>query len=51
MPIKVRKLPNKECYKVYNADTKKVHAKCSTLQKAKAQQRLLNALDTKPTRK
>jgi hypothetical protein len=47
MPIKVRKMPNKECYKVYNAETKKVHSKCTTLAKAKAQQRLLNSLDLK----
>lgn len=53
MPIAVRKMPNLNCYRVYNKDTKVIHSKCTTLDKAKKQQRLLNAIDHnwKPTRK
>ena len=45
MPIKVRKLPNANCYRVYNRDTKVIHSKCTTLENAKKQKRLLDALD------
>jgi hypothetical protein len=44
MPYKVRKLTKKNCYKMYNIDTKRVYAKCTTKEKAKKQLRLLNAI-------
>jgi len=44
MPYKIRKVNNKSCYKVYNKKTKKVYAKCSTLENAKKQVRLLQAI-------
>jgi hypothetical protein len=52
MPIMIRKLPNKNCYRVYNSNTKMIHSKCTTLENAKKQQRLINAVDNgwKPTR-
>lgn len=45
MPIVVRKLPNQNCYRVFNDKTKVIHSKCSSLENAKSQQRLLNAVD------
>lgn len=45
MPYKIRKVNNKSCYKVYNKRTKKVYAKCSTLENAKKQVRLLQAIE------
>ena len=47
MPIKIRKLPNKELYKVTNSKTGKVHAYATTKENAVKQSRLLNALDKK----
>lgn len=47
MPYTIRKMPGKKCYRVYNKDTKKVFAKCSTKTKAKKQLRLLRALHNK----
>lgn len=44
MPYKMRKMPNRDCYKVYNRITKKVFSKCSPLEKAKKQLRLLRAI-------
>ena len=44
MPYVIRKVRNKNCYKVTNKITKKVHAKCSTLDNAKKQMRLLSAI-------
>ena len=44
MPYATRKMPNKECYKVYNPKSKKVFSKCSTKQNATKQLRLLRAL-------
>ena len=34
MPIKIRKLPNKQLYRVYNADTGEIYAKATTNEKA-----------------
>lgn len=45
MPYKIRKLPNKDLYRVYNTQTGHVHAKGTTLEKAKRMIRLLNAVD------
>jgi hypothetical protein len=39
------KLPNKSLYKVINRNTKVVHSKGTTLEKAEAQKRLLDAID------
>ena len=60
MPYSLRKVPRKSCYKVYKttskkgSKTKKVFAKCTSLKKAKAQLRLLRAIQYNgfvPTRK
>lgn len=42
MPIVIRKMRNKECWKVFNKDTGEVHAKCTTKAKAEAQKRLID---------
>ena len=44
MPYSIRKVRNKNCYKVKNKKTGKVHAKCTTLEKAKRQVRLLHSI-------
>ena len=44
MPYTLRKVPRKRCYRVYNKDTKKVFAKCSSKRNAQKQIRLLSAL-------
>jgi len=51
MPYKIRKLPNRDMYRVYNVDTKEIKARETTLAKAKAMVRLLNAVNHgwKPT--
>ena len=45
MPYTIRKVSNKNCYKVMNKKTKRVFAKCTTKEKAKKQLRLLNAVE------
>ena len=45
MPYKLRKMPKQSCYRVYNKRTKKVFSKCSSLENAKKQMRLLNAIE------
>lgn len=47
MPYKIRKLPNKTKYKVYNTQTGKVHSKGTTKDKAYAQVRLLHLIETR----
>ena len=51
MPYKIRKLPNKDLYRVTNTETKKIKAKATTLENAKRMVRLLNAVNHgwKPT--
>lgn len=44
MPYKTRKVRNKECYRVYNSDTKKTFARCTTRENALAQLKLLRGL-------
>ena len=44
MPYKMRKLPNKDLYKVVNTETGKVHSSHSTKDNAKAQLRILEGL-------
>lgn len=53
MPYTLRKLPNQNKYRVRNSQTGEVRAHATTLAKAKAQVRLLNAVEHgfKPTRR
>ena len=44
MPYTLRKVNKKPCYRLKNRKTKHIFAKCSSLEKAKKQLRLLNAL-------
>jgi hypothetical protein len=37
MPFVIRKVRNQDCWRVKNKETGKVHAKCTTLEKAKKQ--------------
>lgn len=39
MPYTIRKVRNKDCYKVVNKINDKIYAKCSTLENAKKQKR------------
>jgi hypothetical protein len=48
MPYSIRKVRNKQCYRVKNTETGKVHAKCSTKLNAERQLRLLNAVEHNP---
>lgn len=41
MPYKMRKLPYKNLYRVYNSRTGKIHAYATTKKKAEAQMRLM----------
>ena len=43
MPYTIRKVRNKKCYRVTTSKTKRVLAKCTTMEKAKKQVRLLRA--------
>ena len=45
MPYVIRKVRNKDGYKVYNKETKKVYAKCTSHENAVKQVRLLNAIE------
>jgi hypothetical protein len=45
MPYAIRKVRNIECYTVKNIESGKIHSKCTTLEKAKKQLKLLNAID------
>lgn len=51
MPVRIRKVPNKQCWRVYDGD--RVAAKCTTRKKAEAQARLLRGVKHgfKPTGK
>ena len=44
MPYRSRKVRGKNCYKVYNIKSKKVFAKCSSLENANKQLRFLRAV-------
>lgn len=48
MPYAVRKMPNRNCYKVYNKNTKKVFSKCTSIEKAQKQLRLLRGINNNP---
>ena len=47
MPYLIRKIRNQNCYKVYNVKTKRIHSKCSSLEQAQAQKRLLEKIEQK----
>lgn len=47
MPYQVKKIRNKDLYKVVNTKTGKVHASGTTKDKAKAQVRLLETIERK----
>ena len=49
MPYKTRKVRNKDCFRVYNSDTKKTFAKCTTREKALSQLRLLRGIQNNRT--
>ena len=51
MPIVIRKLPNKNLYKVYNKLTGEIHSKGTTKAKALKQVKLLNMIDSQTTTK
>jgi ATP-dependent helicase/DNAse subunit B len=44
MPYKTRKRRGKACYTVYNPKSKKVFAKCASMENAQRQMRLLRAI-------
>jgi hypothetical protein len=45
MPYSIRKLPNKDLYRVYNTQTKVVHSYSTTLENAEKQVKLLHMVD------
>lgn len=47
MPYTIRKVRNKDCYRVKNTQSGKIMATCTTMTKAKAQVRLLNSLHSR----
>lgn len=47
MPYSIRKVRNQECYTVKNTVSGKIHAKCTTLEKAKRQVILLHSIQKK----
>jgi len=48
MPYAVRKMPKRNCYKVFNKNTKKVFAKCTSRVKSQKQLRLLRGIKYNP---
>ena len=48
MPYTIRHLRKKKCYSVINRKTKKIFSKCTSLNNAKKQERLLRALKYNP---
>ena len=44
MPYTIRKVPNKNCYRITNRKTKRVFSKCTSRAKAKKQLILLHAI-------
>ncbi len=45
MPYQIRKLPNRNCFRVRNPENGRVYSECTSLEKAKAQVKLLRAID------
>ena len=48
MPYTIRKVPRRRCYRVTAKKSRHVFAKCTSLEKAKRQVRLLRAIDLNP---
>jgi len=48
MPYAIRKVPRKKCYTVYNKETKRVFARCTSKENATKQSRLLRAIMFNP---
>ena len=48
MPYTIRKVRGRPCYRVKNRRTKRVFAKCTSKKNAKAQIKLLHAIDYNP---
>jgi hypothetical protein len=48
MPYTIRKVRRRRCYSLKNKKTKKAYSKCTLRKKAKAQMRLLNAIEHNP---
>ena len=48
MPYAVRKMPKRNCFKVFNKNTKKVFAKCTSRVKSQKQLRLLRGIKYNP---
>ena len=48
MPYTIRKVPNKNCYKLLNRHTKRVFSKCTSKENAKKQLTLLKAIKYNP---
>ncbi len=47
MPYSMRKMPNKQCYRVYNKKSRRVFAKCTSKKRATRQIRLLRSIEMK----
>jgi len=45
MPYKTRKVRGRNCYRVYNRNSKRVFAKCTSKENAIKQMRLLRAIE------
>ena len=48
MPYAVRKVRNKNCFRVYNVVSKRTFSKCTTMEQAQKQLRLLRAIQNNP---
>ena len=51
MPYNIRKVTNKNCYKVYNRKSGRVYAKCSTRKNAYKQISLLRRISSNESNK
>lgn len=49
MPYTIRKIPNKQCYRVSNSKSKKVFSKCASKENAQKQMKLLRGLQYNKT--
>jgi hypothetical protein len=45
MPYTIRKVRNKSCFMVFNRNSKRIFAKCTTKKRAEKQIRLLSAIE------
>lgn len=50
MPYKIRKMPNRACYRVSNAKTGRVYANCTSRENAKKQVSLLRSIERKKSK-